>query len=76
MGKAMIPVQAKTLTAMAVPCCTGMARRRANSTRYDNRNRKLSWRVEWCFESAGVKEVNEHVQEDTPLLQVCGWACG
>ena len=49
-----------------------MHRRRINSTRYDIRNRKMMWRVEWVFEgaAAGAKEIDERVQEDAVLSEV------
>lgn len=47
-----------------------MNRRRNNTTRYDARTRKLKWRVEWVFESAGHHVVDELVAEDTPLIEV------
>lgn len=54
-----------------------MHKRKTNSTRYDGRTRKLSWRVEWQFDSAGVKEVDASAQEDMVLGEVrggVGWA--
>jgi hypothetical protein len=35
----------------------GMQRRQSNSTRYDYRNRKLTWRVEWRFPAAAAVAV-------------------
>lgn len=51
---------------------TGMHKRKSNTTRYDSRTRKLSWRVEWCFETAGVREVDESVPEEATLQEVLG----
>eukprot|EP00197_Chlamydomonas_leiostraca_P010150 CAMPEP_0202880592 /NCGR_PEP_ID=MMETSP1391-20130828/35271_1 /ASSEMBLY_ACC=CAM_ASM_000867 /TAXON_ID=1034604 /ORGANISM="Chlamydomonas leiostraca, Strain SAG 11-49" /LENGTH=378 /DNA_ID=CAMNT_0049563117 /DNA_START=104 /DNA_END=1237 /DNA_ORIENTATION=+ len=48
----------------------GMHKRKTNTTRYDGRTRKLSWRVEWVFEGAGVRQADESVQEDATLGEV------
>ncbi|KAL6761032.1 hypothetical protein V8C86DRAFT_993519 [Haematococcus lacustris] len=48
----------------------GMHKRRSNSTRYDGAARKLSWRVEWVFKSAGVRLADESVAEDAVLQAV------
>lgn len=45
----------------------GMERRRVNSTRYDGRNKTLSWRVEWNFVKAGCKAVNARVADNKIL---------
>eukprot|EP00798_Chlamydomonas_sp_ICE-L_P006710 gene6710-3380_t len=51
----------------------GMSRRLSNSTRYDTRNRKMMWRLEWLFEGlpdGGTKMVDDRVQEDATLAEV------
>ncbi len=48
----------------------GMARARENTTRYDGRRRRLSWRVELLFEEAGVKHAQPSVPEDATLLML------
>ena len=45
----------------------GMERRRLNSTRYDRRNKSLSWRVEWSFVKAGCKAVNARASDNKVL---------
>lgn len=52
-----------------------MHRRITNSTRYDLKTRKISWRVEWAFASAGVNIVDNLVSEETVLAEV-GPRCG
>lgn len=47
-----------------------MAKRKANTTRYDNRSRKLQWRLEWTFPEAGVTCANERVDGTEVLAEV------
>ncbi|EFJ40802.1 hypothetical protein VOLCADRAFT_119886 [Volvox carteri f. nagariensis] len=48
----------------------GMAKRRANTTRYDARNRTMWWRVEWRFPAVGIECVDERVDEHSVIGEV------
>ncbi|GLC54103.1 hypothetical protein PLESTB_000824000 [Pleodorina starrii] len=48
----------------------GMAKRKANTTRYDGPSRTLRWRVEWRFPGAGIECVDEHVDEHAIIKDV------
>ncbi|KAF5840236.1 hypothetical protein DUNSADRAFT_17339 [Dunaliella salina] len=48
----------------------GMHRRITNTTRYDLKARKISWRVEWVFASAGIRYTDNSVPEECILTEV------
>jgi hypothetical protein len=47
-----------------------MHRRISNTTRYDLKARKISWRVEWSFASSGIHYSDNAVPEETVLSEV------
>lgn len=54
------------------PLPAGMGKRRNNSTRYDHRAQKISWRVEWHFAAADVRCVDERLDEAAVLADALG----
>jgi len=68
-------VHASTAVAKALPTPhhhlhSGMHRRITNSTRYDLKSRKISWRVEWSFPGAGINYVDNSISEEAILTEV------
>jgi hypothetical protein len=47
-----------------------MARRISNSTRYDYRQRKMLWHVEWSFPAAGATALDQRVPEDRAVSEL------
>jgi hypothetical protein len=52
------------------PPGAGMARRASNSTRYDHRQRKMLWRVEWSFPAAGASAADQRAPEDALVSEL------
>jgi hypothetical protein len=47
-----------------------MERRRSNTTRYDNKNQIISWRIEWNFVGASCSAANARVSEQVKLRDI------
>eukprot|EP00983_Pelagomonas_calceolata_P132110 1161837-Pelagomonas_calceolata.AAC.2 len=58
-----------------LPSPSGMHRRITNTTRYDLKARKISWRVEWAFPSAGIHYTDNSVSEECILTEVRQITC-
>ncbi|XP_060217042.1 uncharacterized protein LOC132644463 isoform X1 [Lycium barbarum] len=49
---------------------SGMSKREKNQTYYNNRNKFISWTIEWRFDSTDVVLIDHGVHEDTSLCSV------
>lgn len=49
---------------------SGMSKREKNQTYYNNRNKCISWTIEWRFNSTDVVLIDHGVHEDTSLFSV------
>jgi hypothetical protein len=47
-----------------------MARRISNTTRYDHRQRKMLWRLEWSFPAAGASALDQRAPEDRVVSEL------
>ncbi|XP_059311507.1 uncharacterized protein LOC132063096 [Lycium ferocissimum] len=72
-----LPFPLKNLRRAAASCRTkiqflssGMSKREKNQTYYNNRNKFISWTIEWRFDSTDVVFIDHGVHEDTSLCSV------
>ncbi|KAI3764800.1 hypothetical protein L2E82_14816 [Cichorium intybus] len=49
---------------------TGMSKRETNKTSYNNREKSISWTIEWHFHSTNVKLIDHGVHENSNLYSV------
>ncbi|KVH97076.1 box C/D snoRNA protein 1 [Cynara cardunculus var. scolymus] len=48
----------------------GMSKRESNQTFFDNRNKSISWTIEWRFHSTNIKLFDHGVHEDSNLYSM------